>query len=253
MTGALCSPSPLFHDDITTEDFIEELDSIYQVDDEGFITLVYHGTLLSTGIEDYIEIPDQAIGDDILDIELPPGIDSAIVINDHTIMKHPEYQFTVNNGAELKLVRIKSGSMKIDFTSDFRKSGMVYVEIPAMSKAGQPFMKAYPFDYTGTLPVRETYFLNLSGYEIDLTDSNTTYNSMEGEYRVMFYGNNEFVHRDDDFRIDVTVSDPMFSFAQGYLGQIQVDFQADSVLCQRISQYNSRRHVLCRTKNDDFL
>jgi hypothetical protein len=220
---------PLFDDEMNTEDFIKELDSIYQVDENNFITLVYHSALLSTGIEDYLDIPDQAIGIELVDIEFPPGIDSFIFLSDHTEIRNPYFHFTANNGAELKTIGVKSGIMKIEFISDFKKSGTVFIDIPAMTKDGQAFSRAYDYTYKGSLPVRETYYLNLSDYAFDLTDNNTTYNKMEGEYRVLFKGNNEYVHRNDEFRIEVTVQNPQFSYAEGYLGQINADFRADSI------------------------
>ncbi|MFI5221364.1 MAG: hypothetical protein ACHQK8_03485 [Bacteroidia bacterium] len=136
----------------------------------------------------------------------------------------------VTNGERLKKINIKSGSFVMNITSTFRHNIKIVVTYPTLLKNGIALVDTIKLNYTGTLPVTTGNSIDLSGYELDLSNGGFSYNVVPYLFQISVTripGNPISVT--DQLHFDNNVNVSTYNYLQGYLGKFNVlQYTADN-------------------------
>ncbi len=216
--------APLIHTRLALCDLLGEYDSsnVITEDSNSFLTLIYCNTVYSKEADEFVDIPNQPINTNIIlpaPLILAPG-DSAV------IPYSEDYQFIVNNNEILDSIFVKAGdisSMDFNLNSDINHYAKIEITIPSVTKYGIPFNKIMPFDYTGPLPISQSF--SLAGYKITFLDSN----KIKINYNITVYGDANPDNSPYFISMGDGIIDIQFSKVFGYLSQHSFDVNIDTV------------------------
>lgn len=216
--------APLIHTKLTLSDLLGEYDSsnVITEDSNSFLTLIYRNTVYSKKADEFVDIPNQPINTNII-FTVPPGLGPG----DSVIIPYSEdYYFTVNNDEILDSIFVKTNgisTMDFNLNSDINHYAKIEITIPSATKYGTPFKKIMPFDYTGTLPISQSF--SLSGYKITFLDSN----KIIINYDLIVYGDANPDNSPYFISMGDGIIDIQFSKVFGYLSQHFFDIDIDTV------------------------
>lgn len=214
---------PVLNTNMTLGDMVaiqgSELD--ITVDPDGFLRFIYFEEIVSGTAPDYITIPDQSFS------EMAPGPVGTgfgffnINLSDTTI-------FSFSNGEEIDQVIVKNGTLNISLSHSMQHDVAVTLTFPSAELSGTPLTRTYNMNYTGSSPVTANEAIDLSGYDIDLTDGGTADNSLQYTIAatVTEIGGNP---GGGNLSLNATLQNLEYSYLEGYLGQFNVPFNQDTV------------------------
>lgn len=193
-------------------------DSLLNPGEDSSINLVYESTIYSLQANDIVEIPDTQLNYHFhipfFSWDLAPG----------QVLREIEENSKYNLGT-VKLVelKVKSGYLKINGSSEYTERTKLEYEILSAKKGGQPFKVDLflPGKNNGNKgEVNEIY--DLSGYTISLTGKNGDQtNNIYTKLKIQTdpLGKNQLVMWDDTISISNGMFDIVPSYIKGYFGQ----------------------------------
>ena len=156
---------------------------------------------------------------------------------------YKEHSFDLG-GAEIREIKIKQGTVKINVLSTLPNGKMVY-NIPSLTKNGVPFTSGDLIIPEANSTNLTTFSFNFDGYVLDLTgqdgrENGDTINTIytESFTFIDYTGNLEEINQTDSFysfiEFDLTTE-----YAKGYLGQQTFDFTSENIQTNLFNSINS--------------
>ena len=156
---------------------------------------------------------------------------------------YKEHSFDLG-GAQIREIKIKQGTVKINVLSTLPNGKMVY-NIPSLTKNGVPFTSGDLIIPEANSTNLTTFSFNFDGYVLDLTgqdgrENGDTINTIytESFTFIDYTGNLEEINQTDSFysfiEFDLTTE-----YAKGYLGQQTFDFTSENIQTNLFNSINS--------------
>jgi hypothetical protein len=215
-------------------------DSLLQTNTDNSLNLVYNNTVFRFDMDEMVKIPDTTIvnayGMILTSYTFNPG---QYFLNQ---TQTNSYQL---NGAQISKIIIKSGGVYFKAISEIQEKTEFTYNIPKAIKNAQPFQKiiTVPAAAPGTKALYSE-FVDLSGYEIDLTGPfGNTYNMFEAQVlaRISPNGQPVTVYYGDSLIMQTTFANLVPYYAKGYFGQVNFNSgiqESDFSLFNKITNGN---------------
>lgn len=218
--------APLLNTNMGLDDMvaIQGSDLDITVDPDGFLRFIYFEELAAVNATDYISVPDQSFNENING----PGT-TGFGTQNITINNTTTFPFT--NGEEMYQAIIKSpGDLNLQFSHNYQHDVSITITFPTALLSGVPLTRTYNLNYTGLLPVTANDNIDLDGYDIDLTNGNTTFNTLPYTIDVTV---TEIVPNPvvgiESITANADLTNLEYSYLRGYMGQFDVAFNLDTV------------------------
>lgn len=206
----------LINSHLTMWDIMNDFDStnLLVIDSTHFIYLVYEDTVFSEKAENLISINNQSVS---LNNPLPLG-----AYNGDISFEFDHFLDLGYNDPDISLdsLMLKSGIMSISMFSDLSYPATVEVSIPGSTQNGMPFSKTFNYTSSG---VTNNY--NLDNSKIIF---NPAQNRIPIHFKVTVHGNGA-ANNSTYVNFTLNLNDAKFQFLFGYLGQIGINLNHDTV------------------------
>ncbi|MBL4653607.1 MAG: hypothetical protein JKY53_12215 [Flavobacteriales bacterium] len=225
--------APLIFTSLSLAEMLKLTDSdLIQVDDDGFISLVYRSTLFSSTAEDLISIPDQSYNQTV-----SPGI-GPIILSNGVTQTYSETQTMTFAAApnQLDSIILKNGTLDIVSTSGFDANLDIVMTIPSVTIGGTPFSQTISISPNSST----NSSFSLAGYKFDLTNGGSTTNEFVVTFDLTLTGNGGTINSADQLDIDLTMSNMLFSKIFGVIDISNIAPTEDTVA---ISLFNAATGV----------
>lgn len=210
---------PIAHGRITLDDIIA--DSLLMADENNLWHIILNEDLTDFDLDSLVALPDTLI-EKIFDVPLSGG--PFTLPNNTTLIEEEENNLMKVNGAELKEVLVKSGTLRYKIKSYINGYLLCTYELPGASLNGipivletttQPSVGETPFIYEGEI--------DLAGYRIDMTgQSGFMFNRIYSHIVVKTASDAPApaqVYGDDYVVVEMEFIEPRIEYARGYFGQ----------------------------------
>ncbi len=215
---------PLVSDTLDLKNLVT--DSILSVNNAGNYQLEINRNLMNINLSDYIQLPDTTVKQ-----KFALGINS-LTVNPGTsfLTSNKDHSFQIKD-AQLKAVRISSGTIQISVTNPFNTQTNFTIQLPKAKKNGVMVSKQFSAP-AGTLqnPSVVSATIDLTGYNLDLRGTGDAgYNLLQSEMIVQSdpNGNVITVTKYDSTSFTLQMKDIQIDHARGYFGQISVVDSSD--------------------------
>lgn len=215
---------PLVSDTLDLKNLVT--DSILSVNNSGNYQLEINRNVLDIKLSDYIQLPDTMVKQ-----KYALAINS-LTVNPGTsfLNSNKDHSFSIKD-AQLKSVRISSGTILIQVTNPFKTKTNFTIQLPKAKKDGMMISKQFSAP-AGTLqnPSIVSAVIDLSGYSLDLRGTNNAgYNLLQSEMIVQTDPTGEAitVTKYDSTSFTLKMKDIEIDYARGYFGQISVVDSSD--------------------------
>ena len=215
--------APLVTAELSLKNILDKNDNdIVQVDNEGFISLIFTDELFSSTAEEIMVLPNQSVTQNISPgIDAPSGLPSS-----PTITFEDTQKMTMSVGAnQLKLIILKGGTFSLSGSSSINANINVDISIPSLTSNGIPFQQALVLTPNGS----DNVSVDLNSYELDLTNGGTSVNELEINYTLSIEGTGQPVGAADEINFSLDITDMQFSEIQGNLDFSDATPQQDTV------------------------
>ncbi len=128
-----------------------------------------------------------------------------------------------NNKERIKKISVKDGSFVIHVSSDFKHNVVIVFVYPSITLNGKQLVDTIVFNYSGISPITIDKVIDLSGYDIDLSDRGISYNVIPYLFEInlnRIIGNPVLLS--DKLIINEQVNISTYNYLQGYLGKFSV-------------------------------
>ncbi len=205
---------PLVHDSLTMSNLVA--DSLLTVVGGNYV-LDINSSLFEFKLSDFVELPDTSVENTFqvaLNITAAPG--TSFVNNN--VEDH-----VMNIGdVQLKKVRVKQGGVELKVYNPIATKTFFTIQLPGVSKNGVVLSQNFVAPAgTQSNPGVATGFVDLSGYELDLTGQfGTSYNRIQSKMNVQSDPNGPTVNvsTSDVIKFKFTMQDVQLDYARGYFG-----------------------------------
>ena len=215
---------PMVYTTLTLADLLERNTSdVVEVDNDGFITLVYRDALVSKTAEELLNFNSQNFG-----FTLAPGIDIPAGLPQGATQTFSDQQviaFDAGVGNQLDSIAFKSAELTIDVTSGFSANLTIIVAIPSAVKNGTSF--ADTIQVTPNSSINST--VSLSNYMFDMTNGGTTSNQFQITYNVTITGTGDPISAADQLSIVGSLNNLLFSRLFGVVDVSGIAPESDTV------------------------
>lgn len=170
---------------------------------------------------EYIKIPDT-----LIEQKFSIGISSLTVAPGTSFVNNNEDHVFELDGAELKKVRLKSGTISLTVHSPVATTTIFEIELPGVIQNGISLKReVYVPPGTSANPSNKSLSIDLSGYEMNLSGSNgNAFNALSSKLKVSSdpNGNSVILYGTDSTAFEIAMTNLKVDYARGYFGQHQV-------------------------------
>jgi hypothetical protein len=226
LKGATYSPSiaaPIVTAELSLKDMIAKNNNdLIQIDNEGFITLVFGDTLFSSIAEDILVLPDQSATQSI-----SPGIVAPAGMPTSPAVTYSEVQtmvFAAGNN-QLNKLYLKEGTFNLSGESSISANIDVTISITTATLNGVPFVQTLNLNPNGS----DNSSVDLNGYIFDLTNGGTTSNELEVSYSMVVSGTGQPVSASDQVDFSIGITGLKFSKVVGIMDLADMTPEQDTV------------------------
>ncbi len=207
---------PLINTSLVLRDILKDYDheELFEIDDNGFLSLIYNNTAYSKYAEELIKLDDVNFPVDNISGNQASG-------NNVTISKN--FNFSSFPGAQLDSIRYDSVTVEISVSHNMTNTGSLTVQFPGLTKNGN-MAQMLVTDLNGTTTQLFT------GYELDLATNGP--NNID--YNYIFDGWTGSAAQSVDITINITKQN--YKIINGYIGHHDLDLPQDSVLINIFKQ-----------------
>ena len=219
---------PLFNDTLKISDWVN--DSTFYENPDNSIQVRLDRQIANVDFFDLVEIPDTFIVHtftiNFSSLLIAPGTEF--------VNEEEEHQFDLND-VVLTKARFREGEAEIKIENPIEATVEFKIELPGVTKDGVVFSQTeiVPPKQGGN-PGSETFTLDLSGYQIDMTGTNgDSYNTLRSKMTVRSTTDNEetIMTNQDVVLFEVTMRNLALDYAKGYFGseviEEETEFQID--------------------------
>jgi len=198
------------------------------VDSNGYYTFIYYNNFFQQYVTDLLQIGDLSISES--EGLTAPEITALPVSGSVTRNFANSFTIASPNGEKLKTLTLQSGSIPFNISSTFKHNIQLTLTFPYITKNAVPLSTVISINYGGTVPVISNNNIDLSGYTIDLSQKNTTTNTISytASMKVTYIAGNP-INGAQQISITTGLSGMQYSYADGYIGQYTVTIPLDTV------------------------
>jgi hypothetical protein len=155
---------------------------------------------------------------------------SAIIPSQEVFRDTTNFEFMFNNGEEIERVLLKDGAIQYSVDYELLESSNLDIIIPAASKNGVSFSNRISIVSDNVNPVNKSGTFDLSGYELDLTKSGSTFNEMDVYIVASVVSSGNSVQFDTSNRIivDFDFENIEIQEVEGYFGNQTISIAQDT-------------------------
>ena len=137
-----------------------------------------------------------------------------------------------DNSERIKKISVKTGYFYLSITSTYKHNGIVVVKYPSLSKNGNTLIDTIHLNYNGTSPVMINKSIDISGYDIDLSNNGNNYNLIPYTIDMTIVRNPLYsVTVNDQVMVSEQMNVQEYNLIQGYLGKFTVlNYTVDNTL-----------------------
>jgi hypothetical protein len=201
-------------------------DTLFQTDPTGLLHLGFSKKIAGFQLDSLVQIPDTVIPKSF---PLPPGI---TVTPSQVIPGFPQttdIDFDIPDGVELKSAIIQSGILKLVYSNTFTQPLTFSLSLPTSNRYGFPFTIVETINPGSNGLVK---YYDISGYSILMTGINgNKTNTLPQIVNVMVASNavTDVTAANQMVQADISYSDILPYYLEGYFGQQNIDLPYDSV------------------------
>lgn len=201
-------------------------DSLFEADNTGLLSVTINREIAAIKLDSLISLPDTTLPIALTNtfFALPFEIGQAI-----TTFPPAELKFNISNGVKMKRVIIRKGFMTVKFSNFLTQPVDLIYKIPSATLNGQPLTVSETVK-TGTNSLVRNY--DLAGYSLNMRGiSGQIYNTIVQTYTFALSTtatSSLLINTNDGARIDVTYSDIVPEYVEGYFGQQTIDIKQDT-------------------------
>lgn len=208
---------PLINGDFTMGDLANELSQenlTVEANSEGVTTLIYQQPpIVSQTAQELITFDGFDFNDRIeLGIDLPsiPGVSLDTTIN--TVHRNT---LTTNEDDNLYRVNLKEGNLSLSLNGTVPATGGITIVFHSLIKDGQELELVY--DWTNTTSQSFNNDIDLSGYQLDLSEGNTKSNQFVYSSEIQLHYEGQGISASDGFNADISINNLSFELLEGNL------------------------------------
>jgi hypothetical protein len=215
-------------------------DTIFKSDNTGLLNLSLTRTITAIKLDSLIKLPDTTIVQSFISpfpLTLIPG-------QTFSALPTSELKFNISNGVALKVAEIKTGILNVKFSNTINEPLDLKYSIISATKNG------LPFSITETIPPGTNSLIKsykLDGYSLNMRGlTGNAYNTIIQTYTVALSANASSVTT-GNFQgayIDLTYSDIVPQYAEGYFGQQTVPIALDTTVFDIINNFEAKNFML---------
>ncbi|MBL7921042.1 MAG: hypothetical protein JNJ40_12050 [Bacteroidia bacterium] len=229
---------PVVKSNLNIKNFIG--DSIFKADNTGLLSLNVNREITAIKLDSLLALPDTSITTPFttpFPINLTPG-------QSLTFFAPTELNFNISNGVALKWFDIKSGLLTVKFTNDLVEPLDLLYIIPSAKKNGQPLTI---FETVPPTPATLVKTYDLSGYTLNMRGKfGTAYNTIVQAYTVTLNPNANpvAVNFGQGAKADLTYSNIIPAYVEGYFGQQTIDIPLDTATLDIFNNFQASNFLL---------
>lgn len=193
---------------------------------DGFLSMVYRGTMQSSKAEEIINIADQNY---IKKINLTLSQANALNNGQQQVIEFQTIQGFNAGGREIDSIWLKAGTFATLLESMIKTSGTISVTIVDAIKNGKQLIAQIPFNYQGNTPVNGAQYLPLVGFHWDMSKGGQGYNEIKINYSITLNPTTETLNAGDEIQISTAFQGIKFSRFYGYIGKIDLFDSKDTI------------------------
>lgn len=203
---------------------VEDTLTLEQLDDQdllmvngGNYELSIDRDLYTLRLSDLVKIPDTTVKHsyalNVSNLNVNPGVSFVNNIQEHDFNLNP---------VQLKRMHVKSGGIFVRVESPIETATIFKVELPGVVRDGETYTQEFTVPAgTNANPSSKTDYVDLTGYQIDLTGQyGTSYNKLQTKFTVKSDPNGVAVSINnlDSLRFEFTLDELKLDYARGYFG-----------------------------------
>lgn len=206
--------APLIHDSLTLENLLP--DSVLVVN-SGNYEINVNRSVFEFKLSDFVELPDTTINHKFnmsVNLTVPPG--TSFVNN------NKEHVIEMPDGIQLKKIKVKKGGVELKVFNPIGTKTNFEIQLPGVTLNGQTLVKYFTASAGSVAsPSVSSGFVDLSGYELDLTGQNgTSFNRIQSVLKVTSdaAGPTVSVYTTDTILFQFKMENISLDYARGYFG-----------------------------------
>ncbi len=229
---------PVVKSSLNIKNFIG--DSIFKADNNGLLSLNVNREITAIKLDSLLSLPDTSIVSTFtapFPTNLTPGQSLTFFLPTPT-------SFNISNGVALKTLDIKSGLLTVKFSNDLVEPVDLLYVIPSAKKNGQPLTISETIPPT---PATLTKTYDLSGYSLNMRGSTgTAFNTIVQAYTVTLNQNANpvSVFYGQGAKAELTYSDIVPNYVEGYFGQQTIDIPLDTTNFDVFNNFQASNFLL---------
>lgn len=214
---------PLVNDTLDLKNLVT--DSILGVNGSGFYQLEINRNIFDVQLADYIEIPDTTVSQQY-------AISGSLNVTAGTsfVNNNKDHNFDLQ-GAQMKKVRISTGSIKVSVESPIETKTIFTVKLPKAKKNGQAISQTFHAPPgTNENPSVVSNTIDLAGYELDLTGSTGGgFNLLQSQMIIQTDpdGDAVSVNNTDTSKFIIEMKGIRLDYGRGYFGNLVIEDTTD--------------------------
>jgi len=214
---------PILNSNLTLKNILQPKTYLTE-DAEGVYSLHYTGDLYYRRASDFILIPNQNFTTPGVTLSTPMAVASFTGTINDSYSNH--FTYTDTSGAQLAHINVKSGTISLTLNSTFKQNVSAVITFPTAKKAGVALQVNANVNWPSS---SSTASIDLSGYNIDLSNGNTTKNYLPYTINFTVAGTGETLLPGDALSASISMTDIKYSFIDGFLGSYDIPIPADTI------------------------
>ncbi|NUM31615.1 MAG: hypothetical protein HUU47_04750 [Bacteroidetes bacterium] len=211
---------PIVNSDLTLDNIVSNSENGYiRKYNDGFVSLMYRGSMSSQTAEELIKINNQNY---IKTITLNSTQANALMNGQQQVIDLQTIQAFDAGSIEIDSIWLKAGTFASQITSTIKTGGSLKVIIADAKKNGNTLIADIPFTYNGSIPVNEAKYLPLVGHHWDMSTGIQGYNEIRINYTLVLNPTTETINAGDEMQISTSFQGINFSRLYGYIGKIDL-------------------------------
>jgi len=216
---------PLIKSELSLDDLVKKSAGFVKKHNDGFVSLIYRGTVYSTTANNAVPIPNQFF--DVTYVLTSAQAAALSSGQSQTIPFKLSNQFYIG-AREIDSLWIKSGNLAASISSKIKTGGNLKLIIEDATKSGSKLSLDIPFSYSGS-PVTTSKNTSLEDYHWNMSKISPFFNVVNISFELTLNGTTEIINANEDFRIDIGTSNIKYERFYGYVGSVNLLNTKDTI------------------------
>lgn len=216
---------PLIKSELSLDDLVKKSTDFVKKHPDGFVSLIYRGTVYSTTANNAVPIANQNFGQGIALTSAQAAALSAG--QSQTIPFQLSGTFSMGT-REIDSLWIKSGNLAASISSQIRTGGNLKIIFEDAYKAGSVLSMDIPFSFSGS-PVSASKNMSMDGFHWNMSKISPFYNVVNVKFELTLNGTTEPVISGQQFTVDLGTSNIKYERFYGYVGSVNLLNTKDTI------------------------